>query len=159
MDAARCVGFQPTLAFGSGIGGLKCYDIKGGIGKCSVDRPILTDQVRRDMRLIALPTSDGGSIAPAAWDIRRNPPRLVVREWCRRCASHRNRHTQVAARWRRLRQSTLLIPRIDQGGGKRREGMARILLIYSNLGFDHCEGLRHIMDASAQAAGRFNGSR
>jgi len=38
------------------------------------------------MRLIALPTSDGGSIAPAAWDIRRNPPRLVAREWCRRCA-------------------------------------------------------------------------
>ena len=66
MDAARCVGFQPTLAFGSGIGGLKCYDIKGGIGKCSVDRPILTDQVRRDMRLIALPTSDGktGELAP-----------------------------------------------------------------------------------------------
>jgi hypothetical protein len=45
MDAARCVGFQPTLAFGSGIGGLKCYDIKGGIEKCSVDRPTLTDQV------------------------------------------------------------------------------------------------------------------
>jgi len=38
---------------------------------------LLTDQVRRDLRLIALPTSNGRSIARQPRDIRRDPPRLV----------------------------------------------------------------------------------
>jgi hypothetical protein len=57
--------------------------------KSDADRRTLTDQVRRDMCLIALPTSDGGSIAPAAsrylrqsaapWpDVRRAQQRIRI---------------------------------------------------------------------------------
>ena len=85
LTATVALTLSRATPFASGIGGLKCYDIKGGIGKCSVDRPILTDQVRRDMRLIALPTSDGGSIAPVGIfaairraSLEKRPPSLTA---------------------------------------------------------------------------------
>ena len=37
LTATVALALSRATPFATGIGGLKCYDIKGGIGKCSVD--------------------------------------------------------------------------------------------------------------------------
>jgi hypothetical protein len=53
LTATVALTLSRVTPLGSGIGGLKCYDIKGGIEKCSVaDRPpLIVGTSVRDTRL------------------------------------------------------------------------------------------------------------
>jgi hypothetical protein len=49
LTATVALTLSRATPFASGIGGLKCYDIKGGIEKCSgVDRAPLSHHARLD---------------------------------------------------------------------------------------------------------------
>jgi hypothetical protein len=51
LTATVALTLSRVTPLGSGIGGLKCYDIKGGIEKCSVVAPLIVRTSVRHRRL------------------------------------------------------------------------------------------------------------
>src|SRR5262249_6017625 len=92
-----------------------------GRGRLDAAGQVIASCNSRDLHLIALPTSDGGSIAPAAW--RCSPqsaaprPAPTISPPIFAPAHPRNRHTQAPVRWDRGRRNTLIAPRQTRAAG------------------------------------------